>query len=344
MGRQMTSIRLKYIHEFRDRHGRLRRYVRRKGLPQVALPGLPGSPEFMATYRDAIAGAVPARGRHKPGSFADLVARYYSSVDFANLEPSSQATYRYVLGRQVERDGHRMVAELPNEKARKVIEEIGAAKPGMANLTRSILIAVYELAIDIGWRRDNPFKRIKPYKLGSIHTWTDAELSAYEARWPLGTRERLAYAILLYSAQRISDAVKMKRSDVLTVTQRKTKAELAIPVHPALARAVKAGPSKGIYIIGDAKHGRPIIADTLGRIVSNAAKQAGLSDECTAHGLRKANQRLLAEHGATTKQMQSVSGHKSLKETERYSAQANQGRLAASAIALLPDKIGENKW
>lgn len=334
----MTRIKLKYIHEYRNRHGKVHRYFRRKGSPVVRLPGLPGSPEFMEAYKIGLAGGPIVRtSRHVAGSFADLVTRYYGSAEFANLAASSQATYRYILEKHVERDGHRMVRDLPTDKARKVIEEIGASRPGMANLTRSLMIAVYEFAINIEWRKDNPFKRTKPYKLGKVHTWTDTELAAYEKRWPLGTRERLAYATLLYSAQRTSDAVKLKRSDVLRIAQQKTGTELAIPIHPALARAVRAGPANGIHIIGAAKSGQPIIADTLGRIVSRAAKKAGLI-RCTAHGLRKANQRLLAEGGATTKQMQAVSGHKSLKETERYSEQANQGRLAAAAIALLPDE------
>ena len=36
------------------------------------------------------------------------------------------------------------------------------------------------------------------------------------------------------------------------------------------------------------------------------------------HGLRKAGMRRLAEHGATTKEIASMSGHRSLREIERY--------------------------
>ena len=42
-------IRLKYVHAFRDRMGRMRYYFRRHGI-RTALPGLPGSNEFMAAY------------------------------------------------------------------------------------------------------------------------------------------------------------------------------------------------------------------------------------------------------------------------------------------------------
>ena len=55
----MTRLRLEYVHEYRDRHGKLRRYVRRPGSQRVPLPGLPGSPEFMHTYQEAISGPAP---------------------------------------------------------------------------------------------------------------------------------------------------------------------------------------------------------------------------------------------------------------------------------------------
>jgi len=335
----MTKIRLKYVHEFRDRKGNLRRYVRRPGMRKVALPGLPGSPEFMDVYSAAMSGQPMPQAKHGPGTLSDLVARYFASSRFTNLSASSQATYRNALGKHCERDGHRLVNDLTPDKAEKIIAEIGATKPGLANLHRSILSAVFRYAVKLRMRTDNPFSVdvIEPYKLGSHHTWTDAELAAFRQRWPLGTRERLAFAVLLYTGQRVSDAVKLKRTDVMAVKQMKTGKELAIPAHPALARAIKAGPSNGIYIIGS-ENGQPMSDGALTQFMVRAIKKAGLPEECVPHGLRKANQRLLAENNATTKQMQAISGHRSLRETERYSEAANQAALAIAAIALLPDE------
>lgn len=336
MGRRMTQIRLKYVHEYRDNKGNLRRYVRRRGFPLVPIPGLPGSSEFMEAYKAAISGAPAPRGPHKAGTVADLITRYYTSSPFVNLSPSSQALYRGVLGKHVEAHGHRMVADLQPDKAEKIITDIGSKRPGMGNLTLKVLATVFKYAIKVRLRRDNPFQLIDRYKLGEHHTWTDAEIAQYEAYWKIGTRERLAFALLLYSAQRVSDAVKLRRSDVMTITQQKTGAELTIPMHPALLRIVKAGPANGINLIGDA-NGRPILSVSLSRLIGRAAKQAGLPARCKAHGLRKAALRRLAEHSATAKQIGAVSGHKTLREIERYTAKADQTRLAASAIALLPD-------
>lgn len=89
--------------------------------------------------------------------------------------------------------------------------------------------------------------------------------------------------------------------------------------------------------MGD-KDGRPINRRTLTVLISAATKAAGLPAECVAHGLRKAALRRLAEHGATSKEMQAVSGHRTLAEIERYTRQADQRRLARAAIGTLPDK------
>ena len=39
----MTKIRLQYVHEFIDRHGKMRRYVRLPGRNKVLLKGAPGA-------------------------------------------------------------------------------------------------------------------------------------------------------------------------------------------------------------------------------------------------------------------------------------------------------------
>jgi integrase len=337
----MTKIRLAYVHEYRDRHGRLRRYVRRPGSRRVALPGLVGSPEFMQAYQDAMAGAVLRPRVAKAGTLAALAVEFFASTEFANLKPSSQAIYRAALASVIERDGHRLVRDLPADKARKIIQEIGAEHPAMANLTRAVLRRMFSFAMAIGQRRDNPFAAVPKYKIGTHHTWTDAELGIYEKRWPLGTRERLAYDILLYTAQRVGDAVRIQRSDirngVISIVQQKTGTEVFVPLHPALSRSISAGPAKGFYLVAD-RNGRPIKRGALTKLISSAAKAAELPPECVAHGLRKAALRRLAEHGATSKEMQAVSGHKSLSELERYTHKADQQRLAKAAIGTLPDK------
>ena len=335
MGKRMTRIRLRYIKEYR-RNGETYRYFRRKGCAIIRLSGEPGSREFNAAYEAALAEKPVPALRFNAGTLGKLVADYYGSVDYANLKPNSRKSYRIVLDPIAKEHGHRLVREMGRDNARKIIEKIGATRPGMANLTRSVLKVLMEYAVATNWRNDNPVNGIPAYEIGTRHTWTDAQLAMYETRWPLGTRERLVYASLLYSGQRGGDVVRMMRPDgkarFINVIQEKTGTELTIPIHSEWRRAINAGPHKGLSLIGDSK-GRPIKRPMLTLIIADAAKAAGLPAECKAHGLRKALLRRLAEAGRSSKQIAAISGHKTLKEIERYTEAANQAQLAEEAMS-----------
>lgn len=331
----MTTIRLKYVKRY-ERNGDWYHYFRRKGCAPVALPGPPGSREFMAAYDAALSNKPLRASKHDAGSMACLIADFYKSVDFQNLKPKSQRIYHGVLDRIAKKHGHRKVRDMGRSNARKIVEEVGAAKPAMGNLVRSILKRLMRFAIDTDLRDDNPVVGIGIYKIGTRHTWTDAQLAAYEKRWPIGTQERLDYACLIFSGQRGGDVVRMLRPDrkatTVKVVQEKTGAELTLPIVPEWRRVIDATPAKGLYLLGD-DAGRPIKRDALTLRIKRAAKLAGLPSECKAHGLRKALARRLAESGKSAKEIAAVTGHKTLKEIERYTAAADQARLAEQAMS-----------
>jgi integrase/recombinase XerD len=64
--------------------------------------------------------------------------------------------------------------------------------------------------------------------------------------------------------------------------------------------------------------------------------KAGLPKR-SAHGLRKSAAERLVEAGCTTKVVQAITGHASLREVERYTKAAEQEKLARSAIARLTE-------
>lgn len=90
-------------------------------------------------------------------------------------------------------------------------------------------------------------------KGGEHHTWTDAEIAQFEKSWPTGTRERTAFALLLYTGQRLADVAEMQWSDVVDgtvrVVQNKTGARLVIPLHADLRAALEASPRRHAFII-----------------------------------------------------------------------------------------------
>jgi len=56
---------------------------------------------------------------------------------------------------------------------------------------------------------------------------------------------------------------------------------------------------------------------------------------CRAHGLRKAGATIAANNGATAHQLMAIFGWDTLKEAEKYTANADQKRLAQAAMHLL---------
>jgi integrase len=333
------NLALPYVKSYRDSTGTMRRYFRKRGHKAVALPGVPGSADFMTAYQDALGEPAPQRGpRQGPGTVGALTCEYLQSPAFANLKPSSKRSYRIVLDRFGKLHGHRMVHDMPRAKVAAYIGSVGVETPSMANVTKSVLHRLLAQAVRLGYRSDNPADEIDSYRGGTHHTWTNGQLAAFEARWPLGTRERLAYALLLHTGQRVGDVAKMRRADIsggaIAVEQEKTGAVLSVPISAELDAALKAGPANGLNLVGDPT-GRPVKGPALSRLIKQAARAAGLPRECVPHGLRKAQMRRLAEAGASTKEIASVSGHKTLQEVERDTAAADQKRLSHSAIAKL---------
>src|SRR5262249_11205246 len=153
----------------------------------------------------------------------------------------------------------------------------------------------------------------------------------------IGTRERLAFALGLYSGQRRGDVISMGkqhiRGGVLHVKQQKTGATLAIPIHPELQAVLDATPGNQLTFLTTLRGGRPFAPTSLTQWFLKACKDAGLSPDCTFHGLRKAACRRLAEAGCTVHEIASISGHKTLQEIERYTKAADQARLAQAAMA-----------
>jgi enterobacteria phage integrase len=338
----MSKIKLRYVQAYRDCRGKVRHYVRRRGKPNVPLPGLPGSPEFMEAYQSAITTDVhaPPASRHKEGTIGYLVARFYRSAAFTNLAPSSQKAYRLILDKFAVEDGHRLVRDMPKAVAASIIEEIGAERPGMANLTAATLKRLFTYAVKMDMRSDNPFIGIDSYEGGEHRAWTDREIAAYESKWPIGTKQRLAFDLLLFTGQRVGDVAAMRRVDLLSgaiaVKQEKTGADLLLPVHPNLLRSLKACPADGPAPLNT--DSRPMTKRSIAAIVARGASAAGLPRDCKTHGLRKAALTRLAQHGASTHEIRAVGGHKSLSEVQRYTESVDQSRLARSAMSRLPER------
>jgi integrase len=346
----MTKIRLDYIHEFRDRHGKVRRYVRLPGGKRIPLHGAPGTEGFMDAYRAALAGDALhveiGASRTKPGTVNAAVISYFNSAAFQVQAPDTRRTRRNILERFRVEHGDKRVALLQ----RSHIDRMVAAKAGTPSAARNFLNTVRALmghCIIEGMRGDDPTQGVKrvPIKTTGYRTWTEGDIAAFEAKHPVGSRARLALALLLYTAQRRSDVVQFGRQHVrdglLHLRQQKTRAELVIPVHPELAAVLEAAPADHLTFLTTAT-GKPFSAAGFTNWFRDMCNEAGLPKGTSAHGLRKAACRRLAEAGCSANVIAAISGHATLREVQRYTAAADQARMARSAIdtmvAAFPSK------
>ena len=336
----------KFTQGFVDRHGiRARFYFRRPGFQRVKLPGLPWSPEFMAAHEAAMAGQayVIAAPRAKQGSFAALAASYFTSSAFLTMKPSTKGVYRNAIDRlcrSKDKDGNEIGSKSAATLQREHVLKLMAARaerPESANLLRKVLRAMMAHAVETGLRADDPTRNVKAIRVRSdgFHSWTDAEIEQFEAHHAIGSRPRLALALLLFTGQRRSDVVTMgkqhiDRNGAIHVRQIKTGAALAIPVHPTLKAIIDATLSDHLTYLTTA-FGRPFTAAGFGNWFREQCNEAGLP-HCSAHGLRKAAARRLAEAGCTEHEIASITGHASLREIVRYTKAADQVRLAVSAM------------
>jgi integrase len=225
---------------------------------------LPGTEEFATEYQQWLEGHESERQGirgTRPGSVSALIAKFYRSGEWASHSEATQTTYRGILERFRNDHGNKPV----NQLERRHVKDMMAARanaPSAANNLLSLVRILMHFAVEEGWRKDDPTLGIKKLKIKSdgFHCWTDEELETFERHWPIGTPQRLAFALLLYSFQRRGDVIRMGRQQVaqgcLAIVQHKTKAKLTIPVHPDLQRIIDATPSGNLTFLVTA-HGHP---------------------------------------------------------------------------------------
>jgi integrase/recombinase XerD len=345
-------IELKYYVEDVDRHANIRRYFRRKGQRKIRLPGLPGSVEFMDAYRSALANLPEDRprtvGRPAIGSFGHVCLSYYASPTFKRLAQSTQSWRRRALDSICEQHGDKRIA-LMSAKHVRILRNEMAKLPGASRNRLKALKALFAWSVDEGLATDDPTLGVKniPYATKSHHTWTLDEVEQYETHHPVGTKARLALALLLYTSWRREDAPRIGPQHIyeerqpdgsirksikyrLAKNEERGPVDMDIPLHPDLECIIDATPSGHLSFLITA-YGKPYTTGGFGNRFKDWCRQAGLP-HCSCHGLRSAVATRLANSGASQFEIMAITGHKSLKEVERYTKAANRKKLADSAM------------
>lgn len=293
----------KYVSEFQDRHGKWRPRARRKGWPTYYFKSPANSDDFWAEYRAWLDGEQLEVGasRTKAGSVNDMIARYYRSTKWADMAETSKSQRRNILERFREQHGDKPINAMKREHVQRMIEQ---KSPAAGRHFRNALRPVMREAIKAGFRRDDPTVgvELRTAKGDGYHSWADEECARFEASHPIDSRARLAFALLLYTGQRRGDVIRMGRQHVkdgrISVQQEKTGHKLQIAIHPDLRQVLDAHPSTNMtYLV--TSFGKPFSPAGFGNWFKAQVRAVGLPENCTAHGLRKAAARRLAEAGCS---------------------------------------------
>ncbi len=342
-----VAVRLKHVHRLTHRDGRPRYLLRIPGATAITLPGEPGSPAFMAAYQRGIENAAAPKQRLAPGSLDALAVSYYASTAFLTLRPSTQAAYRRLVEELRTGYGTRPVRLLEGRHVEAMIAA-KSATPTAANHRLRTLRHLMAHAVKLGLIRQDPTAAVErvPYRTDGYHTWTEAEIAQFEAKWPSGSRPRLAFALLLYTGQRRSDVVRMGRQHLrdvvvdgrpvrtIEIAQVKTGTRLLLPIHDALAGEIDQSPRGDLLPFLRTEYGKPFSPRGFYNLFASWAQDAGLPPGRSPHGLRKAAGRRLAEAGATAHQIMSILGV-TLETAVIYTRAAEQMRMAIAGMARI---------
>jgi enterobacteria phage integrase len=307
--------------------------------PRIRLPDDPASQEFREAYTAAMAGETsgPSIKKDAPGTIGALIASYKASGAFTGLGDGSKAGYMSRLESIRVDHGHRAVAGLTKDRIQTFILDPLTDRKGAALDTIKKLRILIKHAIDKKWLKYDPSVGIKRPKGKEIRAWTDAEMATYKRRWPLGTKQRTAYAVMLNMGTARVDTHLLtwnQVDEVASYARHKTGMAVEMELSDELREALAATPRQHVTVINTA-YGKPFTVDGFSGFMRDAISAAGLPLGCQPHGLRKTLGRMLADAGVSAHDIMAALGHKTLAEAERYTREADRRRGGARAVLQL---------
>ena len=329
----------KYVTSTRIK-GKLYWRFRRRGYPMHYFRAPLGSKAFEREYAECLGQEKPSigAGRIKVGSLSDAIVRYYSDDAYQSLRPTTQKVYRGVLERFRKAYGNDPMRDFDAQRIQKIMNMM-REKPDAAARLRKLLSQLFTVA-----RREklvpdtfDPVKDTRPPRktdTGGYHRWSEEELAQFEAKHPLGTKPRLAFALLLYGAQRSGDVrfltLKAIEGGRIRLKQSKTSNAVNVPIVEPLREAIEAGPVGNLLVIEN-NRGSAFTAKGFYNLVKRACIAADLP-HCSAHGLRKAAAARLKARGVADADGMAITGHKTVREYLRYAGDIGDEERADRAM------------
>jgi integrase len=358
----MITIERRYVYEDVDRRGNVRTYFwRGKGHRKVRIHEKRGTEEFDKRYHELMRGSVAGEFKRAPrdlpksGTLRWLCVEYFSSAAFKQLDQhATQRVTRLIVDKMllepIAPGAREVFGDCPLErfgvKQVRVLRDRNADRPGSANnrVKRLRSILAWALANDIAGVTANVAVRVpllKAKRAGGFPVWAPTDIDRFEERHPIGSKARLAMALLCFTGARRSDIVLLGQQHVrdgrirflMQKGRNREPLTVDIPMHPELKQVIDASPTGDLTFL-TTELVRPFTAPGFTNWFRKRCKEAGLA-HLSAHGVRKAAATRAAERGATTSELMGIFGWRNISMAEGYTRAAERARLAGRAVELL---------
>jgi len=328
----MPRPRPKHLHKEITRHGAVIWYVRMGKGPRIRLKSSFGSPEFDSEYQAALQGkqALPVKSGPGKGSLAWLITQYRGTAEWTNYQPSTRKQRENIFLHIIDKSGHVDFEKITRKAIADGVNRRKATPAAARNFLKTMR-SLFAWAKSAQLIETNPTDGVeaKAPKTEGFKIWSEQDCEKFEAYWQIGTRERLAYDLLLYTGLRRGDAVRLGkqhvRDGIATIRMEKTNQLVSFRMMPPLLESIAASPCGDLSFIAGV-HGHPMVKESFGTWFRETCRAAGVSG--SAHGLRKAGATRAAESGATAHELMAMFGWSDLKTAEIYTRRADRIRLS----------------
>lgn len=334
----MPRPRPPHLHLERKR-GRAVWYVRKGKGPRYRLRSEYGSDAFKTEYEDAIAGRKLRRGQDMAGSVQWLWNAYRRSDAWKALAPATRRQRENIMLNVLKLAGEIPFGAIKSEDIVAGLDR-RAETPSAARNFLDTMRGLYQWAKARGFVRADPTANVKPPKRrrnSGFAPWSHDDVAKYQAKWPLGTPQRVWLDVMLYTGFRRGDAAMVgnrhvTEEGIISIQTEKTDTPVILPMLTVLQRSLIAGPrGRHTWVVGAG--GKSLTKESFGNMFSEAAREAGVVK--SAHGVRKIAATIAAENGATEAELDAIFGWTGGRMSSLYTKQANRARLASQAIEKL---------
>ena len=332
-----------YVVREKTRHKTIVYYFREGKGPRTRLPGDPNSQEFKAAYQTLLAG----RPIFSPPSNAPvrslrwLVDRYHESGRWTQLSASTRKWQDRLFEKMLQISGNVDARAVQPSDIRRMLDE-KRATPSLANNYLKALSALFKWALVNEHVTIDPTAGVDRLKVKSdgFPAWTIDDAKRFREIWPIGSKPRLAFELLLHTGLRRSDICRLGRQHlsgrILTVRTYKTGTNVTIELPQSLLDIIaKTKVGDLHFIVGE--FGRPFTVESFGNWFRDQCRACNIHK--SAHGIRKLSATMAANAGATTHELMAQYGWVTTQQAEVYTKGADRARLGVRTSRLVAEQI-----